>query len=232
MKNIIIQKKVWEIFNFKTGRDLHDHYLKKDVLLLADLFERFISTCLKYYDLDPTHYFSAPGLSWGAMLKMTKIELEKINDTNIHIFIESGTRGGISYAATKYCKANNEDTKPRIDINYFNMNNLYGKAMMSYLPYKDFKWIKVSDKHINTTLNKKDNSLHGYILEFDMHLPDELHDKQNDFPMVSEKLIVTEDMLSPTQIEDMKKFNVKISQTKKLIPNLFPRKITSHIREI
>lgn len=65
-----------------------------------------------------------------------------------------------------------------------------------------------------------------------MHLPGELHDKQNDFPMVSEKLIVTEDMLSPTQIEDMKKFNVKISHTKKLIPNLFPRKITSHIREI
>ena len=72
-------------------------------MLLADLFERFISTYLKYYDLDPTHYFSAPGLSWDAMLKMTKIELEKINDPNMYIFIESGMRGGISYAATKYC---------------------------------------------------------------------------------------------------------------------------------
>ena len=57
-----------------------------------------------------------------------------------------------------------------------------------------------------------------------MHLPGELHDKQNDFPMVSEKLIVTEDMLSPTQIEDMKKFNVKFGHTKKLIPNRFPKK--------
>ena len=36
---------------------------KKDVLLLVDVFEKFISTCLKYYNLDPCHYFSAPGLS-------------------------------------------------------------------------------------------------------------------------------------------------------------------------
>ena len=71
---------VWQIFNFKTFRDFHDHYLKKDVLLLADVFERFISTSLKYYSLDPTHYFSAPGLSWDAMLKMTGIELQKISE--------------------------------------------------------------------------------------------------------------------------------------------------------
>ena len=51
--------------------DYHDHYLKKDVLLLTDVFEKFIDTCLKYYELDPCHYFSSPGLSWDAMLKMT-----------------------------------------------------------------------------------------------------------------------------------------------------------------
>ena len=44
--------------------DYHDHYLKKDVLLLADVYEKFIDTCLKYYGLDPCHYFSSPGLSW------------------------------------------------------------------------------------------------------------------------------------------------------------------------
>ena len=51
--------------------------MKKDTLLLADSFEKFISVCLKYYGLDPFHYFSAPELSWDAMLKMTKVELEK-----------------------------------------------------------------------------------------------------------------------------------------------------------
>ena len=59
--------------NVNTFEDFHNHYLKKDILLLADSFEKFIATCLKYYGLDPRHYFSAPGLSWDAMLKMTGV---------------------------------------------------------------------------------------------------------------------------------------------------------------
>ena len=47
------------------------------VLLLVDVFEKFIATCLKLYRLDPCHYFSSPGLSWDAMLKMTGIKLKK-----------------------------------------------------------------------------------------------------------------------------------------------------------
>ena len=64
---------VWDTFNFNTFEDFHNHYLKEDVLLLADVFEKF----LKYYDLDPYHYFSAPGLSWDAILKMTAVTLKK-----------------------------------------------------------------------------------------------------------------------------------------------------------
>ena len=47
---------------------------------MVDTFEKFILTCLKYYGADPCHYFSAPGLSWDAMLEMTGVTLEKIND--------------------------------------------------------------------------------------------------------------------------------------------------------
>ena len=57
----------------KNKCDYHNHYLKKHVLLLA-VFEKFIDTCLKFYKPDPCHYFSSPGLSWDAMLKMTGIE--------------------------------------------------------------------------------------------------------------------------------------------------------------
>ena len=86
-------KLVWEKIGFKTFKDFHNHYLKKDVLLLADVFEKFISTSLKYYNLDPCHYFSTPGLSWDAMLKMTKVELERISNADMHLFIDSGMRG-------------------------------------------------------------------------------------------------------------------------------------------
>ena len=54
--------------------DYHDHDFKKDVLLLADIFEKFIDTCLKFYGLDRCHYFSFPGLSWDAMLKKTGVK--------------------------------------------------------------------------------------------------------------------------------------------------------------
>ena len=67
-------KFVWKEFRFKKCRDYHNHYLKKDVLLLADVFEKFISTIVKYFNLDPCQYFSALGLFWDAMLKMTKVE--------------------------------------------------------------------------------------------------------------------------------------------------------------
>ena len=78
------------------------------MLLLADLFEKFISTSLKYYNLDPCHYFSAPGLSWDAMLKMTKVELEKTSNVDIHLFVEKGIREGISYVNKRYSKANSK----------------------------------------------------------------------------------------------------------------------------
>ena len=66
--------------------------MKKDVLLLADVFEKFIDTCLKFYGLDPCHYFSSSGFSCDAMLKMTEIKLEKIPDIDKHLFIEKGLK--------------------------------------------------------------------------------------------------------------------------------------------
>ena len=78
--------------------------MKKDILLLSDSFEKFIFTCLKCYGLDPCHYFSAPGLSWDAMLKMTKVKLEKISDPDKCMFFEQGMRGGVSYIAKRTVK--------------------------------------------------------------------------------------------------------------------------------
>ena len=57
----------------KNMGDYHDHYLEKDVLLLADVFKKIIDTCMKFYELDPSHYFSSPRLSWDVMLKVTRV---------------------------------------------------------------------------------------------------------------------------------------------------------------
>ena len=65
---------VWKVFKIKNLGEYHDLNLKTDVLLLVDGFEKFVETCLNYYRLDPCHYFSSPGLSWDAMIKMTRIK--------------------------------------------------------------------------------------------------------------------------------------------------------------
>ena len=75
----------------KNVGDYHDHCLKKDALLLADIFEKFIGTYLKFHELDPCH-FTSPGLSWDAMLKMTGVKLEKMSEIGMHLFIEKGLR--------------------------------------------------------------------------------------------------------------------------------------------
>ena len=37
-------EKIWDKFDMKNMGDNHDHKLKNDVLLLADIFEKFIGT--------------------------------------------------------------------------------------------------------------------------------------------------------------------------------------------
>ena len=99
--------KVWSKFEMKMMKDYHDLYLKYDVLLLGDVFEKFRNNGLKNYALCPSHYLSAPGLSWDAILNMTKVELELIPDPDMYIFFEKGARGGVSYISNRYSKANN-----------------------------------------------------------------------------------------------------------------------------
>ena len=189
-------------FKLKIMGDYHDDYLKKDVLLLADVFEKFIKTSLKYCELDPCHYFISPGLSWDAMLKMTDVKLEKISDIDKYLFIEKGSRGGISCIAKRYAKANNkymsdyncDSNKPSTFITYLDKNNLYGWSIGEYLPDKEFKWLENVDGFDVMSINEKSEI--GYFLEVDLEYPDELHELHNDYPLAPEKLAVTNDMLS------------------------------------
>ena len=152
----------------------HNYYLKKDVLQLADVCEKFIGKCLKYFELDPCHYFSSPGLSWNAMLKMTGVKLEKTSDIDKYLFIGKGLRGAISYIAKRYVKAHNKymndyDPKKQLTfISYLDMNNLYGWAMGEYLPYKESDWLKNIDEFDVMSISEK--SLTGYLLEVNLNI--------------------------------------------------------------
>ena len=219
-------QKVWDAFKLKTMGEYHNLYLKTDVTLLADVFENFRRTCLQYYKLDPCHYFTSPGLSWDAMLKMTDIKLELMTNIDMFQFIEKGMRGGISYIANRYGKANNKYMKehdknmPSKYIMYLDANNLYGYAMSKYLPFGGFKWM--SQKQIDKIDLAKynENSIKGLILEVDLEYPKELHDRHNDYPIGAEKVKVSDNMLSDYCKKIASKFNISTGLVHKLIPNL------------
>ena len=236
---------VWETFELKTMGEYHDLYLKSDVLLLADVFENFRKTCLEYYI--PCHYFTSPGLSWDAMLKMTEVNLELITDIDMYQFVEKGLRGGISYIANRYGKANNkymQNWNPNEEskyLMYLDANNLYGWAMSQYLPTGNFKWLnKQQIKNINWKtvprsglLSTKAANKTGYLLEVDLEYPHELHDLHNDYPCGAEQIKVTQDMLSDYCQRIAEKFGIKSGQVSKLIPTLANKtKYVLHYRNL
>ena len=176
IEDYMVCERIWDKFKKKNMGDYHDHYFKKYLLLLADVFEEFIDTCLKYYELDPCHYFSAPRLSWDAMLKMTGVKLEKISDIDQYLFIEKGTRGGISYIAKRYARTNNkyicdyDSNKQSIFITCLDKNNLYGWAMSEYLPYREFERLKNVNSecaYIYAICTNKNTSSNLYL--YNMH---------------------------------------------------------------
>ena len=199
--------------------DYHDHYLKKNVLLLADVFEKFIDTCLKFSKLDPCHYFTSPGLSWDTMLKMTGVKLEKISDIDMYLFIEKRLRGRISHIAKRCseaknkCMTNYDLVKPSKYIEYLDKNNLYGWVMSCYLPYCGFKWLKnVDNFDVNSIIEK--NPI-GYIVEVDLEHPaDELHKLHNDYPLAPEKLAIPYDILSDYCKKIADKCGIKVGDVK------------------
>ena len=119
------------------------------------MFEKFRNNSLKNCGLSPSHYLSAPGVSWDAMLNITQVVLELIPDPDMYIFFEKSTRGGVSYISNKYCKTNNKYLKSYDEkqesklIIYLDTNNLYTYSMSKFLPTTGFKWIDSKEIHLN-----------------------------------------------------------------------------------
>ena len=157
------------------------------------------------------------------MLKMTGVKLEKISDIDQYVFIEKGTRGGVSYIA-RYPKANDkymsdyDSNKPSTFITYLDKNNLYGWAISEYLPYSDFESLKNVNKLDVMSINEKSSI--GFILEVDIKYPKELHELHSNYPLAPKKLLVTNDILSNYCKSIADKYEIKVGDAKKVIPNL------------
>ena len=136
----------------------------------------------------------------GCYVKNDWFKLEKISDIDKYLFTEKGLRGGISYITKRYDKATNkymndyDPKKPSTFITYLDMNNLYGWAISEYLLYEGFKWLKNVFEFDVMSISEKGPI--GYFLEVDLTDLYELHELHNDYPLASEKLAASSDILS------------------------------------
>ena len=190
---------IWEKFGINNLGEYHDLYLKTDVLLLADVFEEFRNICLENYNLDPAWYYTSPGLSWDALLKHSKVNLELLTDPDMLLMFEKGIRGGISMISNRHGRANNKFMKEQFDssrpskfVTYLDANNLYGWAMMKPLPVGNFHWMTGDELERWREF--------PCVLEVDLEYPEELHELHNDYPLAPER--------------------IKINKVEKLIPTL------------
>lgn len=83
---------VWKTFKIKNLEENNDLYLCIDVLLLTDVFENFRDLTMLHYRLNAAAFYTAPGLSWAAALKFTKVILELLQDPNMISFVENAIR--------------------------------------------------------------------------------------------------------------------------------------------
>ena len=189
-------QKVWNAVGMRTFRDFLDTYLLCDVLLLADVLSIFRKTMLDSFSLDPMQYFSLSGYSFDCALRKTETKIELLTCLEMHQMIENSVRGGLAtIGSPRYAKANNstmpeeeyDPESPTSFIHFFDFNGLYTSVMKNYrLPSFGFRWLSETELERFDVLSIPASSNHGYIVECDLHYPEEMHDRHDSFPLAPE----------------------------------------------
>ena len=233
-------KATWDRFDMKTLKEYHDHYLKTDVLLLADAFENFREAVYKVHKLDCLHFSTLPSLAWQMALKHTGVQLELLTDPDAYLMLENSMRGGIATISQRHESANNpyladfDESIERRYVTYLDANSLYATAQSEPLPLGRFEFLSDEEVCRFDLDSVAPDSDTGYIIECDLEYPAHLHDLHNDYPMAPEHLTVTRDMLSPFALglleADPRRPWIP---TQKLVPNLLDKtKYVVHYRNL
>ena len=179
-------KEIIKLFNIEDGEELTKLYCKSDVILLADVFEKFVKVSTKEYRINPLYCVGLPGYTYQCALKYTDIKLQTLQGMDLILLLENNIRGGISSViGDRYVKSD-ENKK----ILYIDATNLYGHSMSQFLPYDEIEmWHGHPDPYMNwleEILNKPDENDIGYFLEADLTYPDDIKEKTKHFPFCPE----------------------------------------------
>ena len=151
--------------------------MKSDVLLLADVFEKFVKVSTEEYGINPLYCVILPGYTFHCALKYTNIKLQSLQDKDLILLMENKIRGGIrSVMGDRYAKSD-ENKK----ILYMDATNLDGHSISQILPHEEIEiWHGHPDLYKNKLeeiLNTPDDSDIGYFVEVDLKYPDNIKEK-------------------------------------------------------
>ena len=111
------------------------------------------------------------------------------------LLVEKGIRGAICHSIYQYAKANNkymkdyDKNKESSYIEYWDVNNLYGRAMSQNFPVSNFEWIKDTCQFNDDFIkNCNEESDEGYFLEVDIQYLVKLHELYNDLPSLPKRM--------------------------------------------
>ena len=74
---------------------------------------------------------------------------------------------------------------------YLDANDLYGHSVMQLLPFELLDWVYLDNFNLDSYF---DNGSKRCFLEVDLSCPDELHDLHNDYPLLHEKMKISNGM--------------------------------------
>ena len=248
-------QKVWVEFNIRNLGDYHDLYLITDVMLLTDVFQRFRSDALRDTGVEPLHYVSLPGYSLDVCYfksansvdrqnRVLPFQVEVFNNSVFHqdmyLFCENAVRGGISMIPGRFGQANHkymkdyDPSKPSKFIMYVDANNLYGWAMSQPMPIGQYRWMpNVNEFTVDRVMQIEDFGEFGYLLEVDLEIPVELHNKFRHYPLAPESLSVVESEVSEQTKKRREQTQSKHDTTVKLLCTLKNKeKYTVHYRNL
>ena len=181
-------KEIIKLFNIKNGEELTRLYCKSDVILLADVFEKFVKVSTEEYKINPLYCVSLPGYTYQCALKNTNIKLQTLQDKDLTLLKENNIRGGISSVmGDRYIKSD-ENNK----VIYADATNLYGHSMSQFLPYDEIEmWHGDPNKYwrwLDIILNTPDDADFCYFLEVDLKYPDDIKQRTKYFPFCPENI--------------------------------------------
>ena len=89
-------KEIIKLCDIKNGEELTKLYCKSDVILLADVIEKFVEVSFEEHGINPLYCMSLPGYTYQCAWKYTDIKIQTLQDKDLILLIENNIRGGIS----------------------------------------------------------------------------------------------------------------------------------------